>query len=452
MKLLKAAVLYLLMMAMSISLAYCQFTAEPSQGGVTHDCDWSRCTLQQALQETYDRFDVPSMAVLLAKEKLPTMSHWPWRTTTSYLPGLVASSVGRDCTYVGKVSVFRPCSLEALGWAMGYGARRLTASITDSQLQTHMDQGGIPYNSLTSEQQEWVRYLIRASRKPEAALPEAQLASLLDNAKLVLAIHAKMSWDHKNRSSGFYCDNKASQTLWKRWASGQAKAWESAEKAQTEPGPDVPGGSSVCELSSVYKLQELVAMIGKSDGSSVSCEPGAGSTQVAAYCKITAAGLARACAVAAGMEWRKDGDKWQLAAGTAQESLATYSPDKGSDYVRGWDAFKTRIREIMKSGKVFLVADSVWKDDQTFQRMMDMEVVKLGELTEAQQDYLKRSHESHSEAYRETSGPLPDISELEIWWDPGLKIYIPSGDWILHSEWVTSSEHPRPGSAKVGSE
>lgn len=426
--------------------ALAQLIAEPSPGGGAYDFDWSACTLQDALRELYERFEVPSIAVLLPKEKPVNVTIWPQRTTPRLLPRRIAGSIGRDCVYVGKVNVLRPCSTEALVWVLGYTARQLTASLTDAQLRIHQEQDGIPFSSLTAEQQNTVRYLIRASQKPESALPEAQLESLLENAKLTLAIHAKMSWDYKNMSSGFPCDSKASQELLKRWSSGQVKAVDSAEKAQTEPGPDVPGGADVCELSGVYKLGDLIAMIARSSGSAVSCEAGARDTRVAAYCRITAAGLARACAIAASMEWRTDGEKWELVSGTVSESLAHYSPEKSSAYVGGQQAFKSRLREIMNSGRVYLVADSVWRDEQTFKRMMNMDTVKLDELTREQRDYLMRAHESHSRAYLEVNGPLADIEELDIWWDPAMRIYVSSGDWILYSEWLNTSEHPRPGS------
>jgi len=345
----------------------------------------------------------------------------------------------RDCRQIGKVIVFYPYRLSAVTGARYAVSARLAVSLTSAQMDTMSAEGGVAFQSLTNEQKQLARYLVETETILGHQFPEPELSKRLAKARVILGLHPFIFYSYSSApntttSSGFYLSSKAEGDLYAKWAPGQIAAGRMAVEAQMKPGPDAPGDSTELELRGIYSLADILKMIQeRSDAPLVAQD--ADKTRMAAYCKLPAAALARACAVALGTAWRKDNGKWVLGSDEATGAFSLYASSKNSnDYYAEYSKLQPRLTPLARSGKCVYIADEDWADLNWFTDMVDKKTVPYNELTQPQQDHLQKAREAQIEAYKHYN--MPELPNLKMNWDPNLKLYIATDDAILYDEWL----------------
>ncbi|MCL5102850.1 MAG: hypothetical protein M1133_01875 [Armatimonadetes bacterium] len=425
--------------------AWSGLVAVQSQEIYTYDFDWSGCTLAEALEGLYTQFRVPTLAALLISDKLRAPQQFPMRTQPQCVPPALASLCDRDSTFLDRTTVFYPCELTALRWAMESAAARLAASLSSSQIKSVKEDGGVAFEELSSEQQEIIRFLAgaRAFRGPQ--FPEPELTKRLKQSKVKLLLHLRVSFKLDSAlsngrkfsdSSSFPCESNASAKLWERWVPGQLEAHRLSATAKTSPGSDAPGDESVVELDRIYTVKDLIGRIEPEAEGTLNCDAELEKTSISAYCTMTTAALARACATATGTQWRKDGDNWLLTKGQMDLALANYGPKKSQEYMKACFAMKPALERLVRNGDISLLADEEWADLDPLSEVLTEQPVRWERLTANQQDYLRKKAKQHGDAYSYPVDLAAELPSLKMKWHPSLKLYVATEDAILFDEWL----------------
>lgn len=415
-------------------------------GNKQRDMSWTDATMEEVIKGLAD-LGVRMIAALPdAGDAGALQSRKQFKALPEHSIADLASSWERDLEYMGTVNILLPYKLHSLQWGRQAVSSYLIASLSPEQLAEIKTSGGVPFDTLTAQQKNYVRYLAMADRGPR--FPEPELSMRLDESKVILALHANLAWSYEIKDvngivdryeSEFGCARTAAAKLWRQWAPGQLEAHKLIEKAGMTPGPDAPGSADVVELAGVYRLQDLIKQIMTESRASVTCDPSIKDMRIAAYCSLTSAGLARALASATGMEWMYDGRTWKLAKGAIGEILAQYGTGKYDEYQAAIDKFKPERKKIAQSGICTIVADEVWNTPEMAADMVDQRPLYWDSLTPGQQEYLRETVEDYlkyNSKYLNGYDLAGNLPYLKMWWEPSLSIYIATDDSILYSEWL----------------
>lgn len=436
------------------SPVWAEFTATKTDENI-YEFNGKQCTLDEALNGLYENGKAPFIACLndarfypdikqsIFKKKVPdSLKDFGFGTNSKIL--------------IGSVTVFYPYPLCDQPSYYGLIEGQLLASLTPDQLDVHSANQGIPYSALTAEQQSYVSSMVQNARFVEPArgdgayviagnqnipsgslFPEPILTQLLQQSKLIIGLRLTVNYKENTRNftAIYNCDEQAHRDLWSPWQKSMKESRRRlSPDVQNEPGEDIPGTGEEITLSGVYRLGDLVNEIQNGYPGIVRCDASYANLQIAAYCKITKAGLSRALAITSGAQWSRTGSEWKLAAGAIADMLAYH-------YVKGksFEAYKKREPiayakrlEMIKSGKLILIADKIWHDSTLQQDMLSGNPVDLTKLSPAQMAVLQDQYEksSVSETY-----PTQDIYGCDkITWGPRMELYIATKNTILYQD------------------
>jgi hypothetical protein len=191
------------------------------------------------------------------------------------------------------------------------------------------------------------------------------------------------------------------------------------------------------KLSSTYTLGKLVNMIQEGCSATIKLDPGYSPLQIVACCTITKAGLARAIALASGGEWKKSGSEWRLQISPLTEMVAGCSQSEMMEMQNKTVALRPKLYNILKSGKLKLIADPAWTDPELIKKMVECGPVDPNSLSSEQIKYLNDELESGKKAYSKPNAPA-NINEIDkLTWNPAMKLIIATENTILCSEGIT---------------
>ncbi len=400
---------------------------------------WKGTTLEEILPDLYDQTGAQTFGLSTGAVKNVDVKGWLAMGSTA------APSVGhhwdRDSRQIGKVTVFFPFRLSALHSVRELVTARLAVSLTSAQMDAMSSEGGVAFSALTEEQKGMVRYLASSEAIRGFQFLEPELSKRLAESRVILSFHPMISFHYPSGTggtsgSGFYLDSESEQALYRKWAPGQLEAGKMTTSALTGPGADVPGGATEYELRGIYTLADVIKLISRSSSGPVVMPKNARELKIMAYCKLSAAALARACATALGTSWRNDGGKWVLGSDDAAGVFSYYASSKAAN--DSWSEYRklqSKLAPQARSGKCVYIADEPWTDQERFLDMFEKKPLLLSDLNEAQVAYLQKAWQQHVKAHK-LQDKMPELPLLHMNWDPNLKLYIATENAVLYSEWL----------------
>ncbi|MHB0998811.1 MAG: hypothetical protein ACYC27_06155 [Armatimonadota bacterium] len=423
--------------------AYGEVLITESDGSGSYDLIWNNCSFADIQRDIHTRLDQHSFAQVLNQES--SIQSGNMKNQPPNLFSLTAGiHYGRDHMYIGDTPVFYPFALPSLSEAAVATAGKLINSLTPAQRSMHKSRGYLPFEELSGGQQQYV-YFLAITFKKNVQYPEPELSKKLSESMIVLALDPSIHYEYDyidengksvNTSSGFYCDREVSNNFWRTRLKGQMDASRSNAEATTKPGVDAPGGSTVFSLDGIYTLADLLKKVDDGSGT-VKIQSDAAKVMIEAHCDMTGASIARACAVATGMDWQYLDDCWHLAAVSVFDSIRMYGKNVDiNTYTREYERQIPAIQKMAYKREMVLLTDPAWKTDFNLGNVLDGKSIDWNTLSADQQDYLREGammSDFVSSPKRNLTEKLP---QLKLSWHPNIRMFIITEDGILYHDWL----------------
>lgn len=456
MRLLTGFILIICLTILITASGFAELVVEKSDSQGSYDFTWGSTPFAEALRDLNAQFEIQSFTQIMDNERAPSANGIKGQLL-SIIAMIMGNCFGRSYSSIGTTPVFRPIQPQTLSGPSGERemvAGQLIASFTPQQIKMHKSKSLLPFAQLTEKQQQQVSYLVRTFTH-HTQFPEPELSQRLQQSAVIMTIVPEINGecdyiDGKGQTgkfnSGFYCDRNFSQDFWMAKAAGQLEAYHLNTASMTNPGADVPGDAEVHSLDGTYTLAGLLKMVKDSSGD-IRVDGDPDKIRFEAHCDFTSASIARACAIATGMNWHREKDGWYLASDSiAQITNPSMNCADLNIYINEYDKQLPAIQKMAYQGNMILAIDKVWQK-VNLNEMLDADPLLWDDLSPEQQSYLKVG----AEMYSKTPG-LPDMApylpKMKLTWHPNIKLYVVTNGDALYVEWLRFEPMSSPDGPK----